>query len=140
MDGLPLYCFGHGLSFTNFEYSDLKVKANEGESDITINLSFNLKNSGTLDGDEVVQLYIRDILSSVATPVKQLREFRRVNLKAGEQKTISFEMNAKDIALVNPELQWVVEPGDFLLMIGASSEDIRLESQFVISNKLVLKN
>lgn len=140
MDALPLYCFGHGLSYTSFEYSDLKVKVNEGEGDIAINISFNLKNTGALDGDEVVQLYIRDMLSSVATPVKQLREFRRVNLKAGEQRMISFEMNAKDVALVNQDLQWVVEPGDFLLMIGASSEDIRLKSQFAISNKFVLKN
>ena len=85
-----------------------------------------MKNTGTFDGDEVVQLYIRDELSSVAQPVKQLKGFQRVFLKAGEQKEVSFAITPDQLKMLNGDMKWVVEPGTFRVMIGASSRDIRL--------------
>ena len=87
---------------------------------------FTIKNSGNRDGDEVVQLYIRDMVSSVAQPLKQLKGFQRIHLKAGEQKEVSFAITPGLLKILNDKMKWVVEPGDFRIMIGASSKDIRL--------------
>lgn len=124
--GKPLFPFGFGLSYTLFEYSDLKFdKTNFSVTDSCI-VSFKVKNIGKIDGDEVVQLYINDIIASVARPVKELIGFKRIHIKAGEEKTISFTITPEMLQMLNDKMQWVVEPGDFRIMIGSSSMDIRL--------------
>ncbi len=133
MSSKPLYPFGYGLSYSRFEYRNLTVKSSEEGGNLSVDVSFTLKNSGEMDGDEVVQLYIRDLFGSVVTPEKQLKRFQRIFLRAGEEKEIRFVLTNKDFALFNSEMQWMVEPGDFLLMAGSSSEDILLTSKITIS-------
>lgn len=124
--GQPLFPFGYGLSYTTFAYSDLVVSnAQPGTTDSII-LTFQLKNTGTTDGEEVVQLYLWDELSSVAQPVKALKGFRRVALKAGASSTVSFVVSPEMLTTLDEHLQPVVEPGFFRIMIGSSSKDIRL--------------
>jgi beta-glucosidase len=105
----------------------------ESGNNLSVGVSFVLKNSGKMDGDEVVQLYLRDLVSSVVTPEKQLKRFQRVYVKAGEEKTISFSLSARDLALFDSELQQITEPGDFLLMVGNSSDNIFLNSKLKIN-------
>ncbi|MFT2008483.1 glycoside hydrolase family 3 N-terminal domain-containing protein [Pontibacter sp. 13R65] len=135
-DAKPLYSFGHGLSYTKFEYSNVQVNATEQQGAIQVKVQVMVKNSGSRDGDEVVQLYLRDNVSSTVTPVKQLKKFQRVHLKAGEQKTVELELNAEDLMLLDTKMQWVVEPGKFTVMVGASSEDIRLTTEFDVQNAI----
>jgi beta-glucosidase len=128
----PLYSFGHGLSYTTFEYSDLEVfpeDISEGES---VTVRFKVKNTGEREGDEVVQLYTRDVLSSVTTYEKNLRGFERLHLKAGEEKEVEFTLLPRDLVLLNEANEWVIEPGEFRVMIGASSVDIRLTDSFYV--------
>lgn len=127
-----LYHFGHGLSYTIFEYSDLKIfpKTTTDKQDITI--SFKVTNTGNRDGDEVAQLYVRDKISSVITYEKDLKGFERIHLKAGETKEVNLTLKPRELALLNQHNEWVVEPGEFKIMIGASSEDIRLEDTLII--------
>jgi beta-glucosidase len=122
----PLYAFGYGLSYTGFEYSDLSID----RQDNNIQLSCKVTNTGSFDGDEVVQLYIRDNVSSVATPPIQLKDFRRIFIKKGETKAITFTLTADDLSLYSQQMIWTVEPGEFTLMIGAASNDIRLKDTF----------
>jgi beta-glucosidase len=132
LTGQPLFPFGFGLSYTTFEYSDLKFdnqNINNGESTF---VRLKLKNSGKFDGDEVVQLYIRDLLSSVSRPVKELKGFQRVHVKAGEEKELSFEITPDLLKMLDDKMQWVIEPGDFRIMIGASSKDIRLRDVLTV--------
>ncbi|MDD2504379.1 MAG: glycoside hydrolase family 3 N-terminal domain-containing protein, partial [Clostridia bacterium] len=138
-DSKPQFSFGHGLSYSEYEYSNLNIKSMEKNDSIEIKITFDIINKGKFDGDEVSQLYIRDIVGSVVTPGKQLKDFQRVHLKAGETKTITFNLSAEELSLFNPEMQKVVEPGFFSVMIGASSEDIRLNDKFEIKEKLILK-
>lgn len=126
LTGYPLFPFGFGMSYTNFEYSDIKLEKSSINKTESTKVSFILKNIGSMDGDEVVQLYIQDILSSVARPVLELKGFQRVNLKAGESKIISFDITPEMLNMLDINLNRIVEPGDFRLMIGASSNDIRL--------------
>lgn len=139
-DAKPLYSFGHGLSYTRFEYDKLRIKVEESDNDLTVRVRFNIKNTGTFDGDEVVQLYLRDEVSSVVTPKKQLKAFERIHLKAGEEKELEFYLNPEDLALWNSRGEWVTEAGKFILMIGASSEDIRLNTNFEISRNIKIHN
>jgi beta-glucosidase len=126
LSGLPLFPFGFGLSYTKFEYSNLRFdKNNIYKSDSTI-VRFTLKNVGSMQGDEVVQLYIKDLLSSVVRPVMELKGFQRVHLLPGEEKEIAFSITPELLSMLNAEMKTVVEPGDFRIMIGASSRDIRL--------------
>ena len=126
LSGLPLFPFGFGLSYTKFEYSNLRFdKNNINKNDSTV-ARFTLKNTGPVAGDEVVQLYIRELLSSVVRPVMELKGFQRVHLLPGEEKEISFSITRDLLSMLNAELKTVVEPGDFRIMIGASSRDIRL--------------
>ena len=118
----PLYPFGYGLSYTTFEYSSAKV---EGTVPDDVKVSVNVTNTGSLDGDEVVQLYIRDLVASTARPRKQLCAFRRVKVKAGETVTVELPVARSAFELVNPAMERVVEPGEFELQLGASSQDIR---------------
>jgi beta-glucosidase len=126
LTGQPLFPFGYGLSYTNFEYSDLKFDKRQIDSDGTVRVSFKVKNIGRVSGDEVVQLYIRDELASVSRPVKELKGFQRISLEPGEEKTISFTLGFDELSMLNQEMERVVEPGRFRIMLGASSKDIRL--------------
>ncbi|MGG4143631.1 glycoside hydrolase family 3 N-terminal domain-containing protein [Paenibacillus algorifonticola] len=135
----PLYPFGHGLSYTQFEYGDLKHDGTV-RADGELNLELKLKNVGQLAGDEVVQVYIRDKVSSVARPVKQLVGFARVALDVNETKKIAFKVNMKQLAFHDLNMEQVVEPGKMEVFIGASSQDIRLKGAFeIIGEKLLVE-
>ena len=125
----PLYPFGYGLSYTSFEYSDLEI-SQTGSTDFTV--SFTVTNTGSLDGEEVPQLYLTDLFASVARPMKQLRGFTRVAVPAGESRTVEFQLDAEAFSLYNADMQKVVEPGEFAVFVGASSSDIRLEGSMEI--------
>jgi len=118
----PLYPFGHGLSYTNFEYSDLAVSSESVSPGQTIDFSFKLSNTGACDGTEIVQLYIHDVVASVTRPVKQLKGFKRVELKAGESKTISFTIDEEMLSFYRKDMTWGTEPGEFEIFIGGTSD------------------
>lgn len=126
----PLYCLGHGLSYTRFHYSNLAIEPQRQYLDGQIAVSLDLTNIGQRQGDEVVQLYIRDDVSSVITYEKQLRGFQRVSLMPGQTKRIRFQIKAKELAILDRSYRQVVEPGTFTVMVGSSSEDIRLKESF----------
>ncbi len=117
------YPFGFGLSYTTFDYSDLVVDKT-GEYDYSVKV--NVKNTGSVKGDEVVQLYVNDVVSSVITPLKELKGFERITLEAGESQTVEFKLTFESFKLLNKNFEWVVENGEFNIMVGASSEDIKL--------------
>lgn len=119
-----LFPFGFGLSYTTFLYSGLCVEKGEGLYDHTV--SFKVKNTGKMASDEIVQLYVNDVCSSVVTPELTLQGFKRVPLKPGEEKEVVFRLGFDNFKLLNKKMEWVVEPGEFRIMIGASSEEIRL--------------
>lgn len=129
----PLYSFGYGLSYTKFEYSNLKISSNEIKPNGELKVSVDVKNVGNLDGDEVVQLYVNDVYSSVTTPEKTLRGFKRLNVKKGETKNVEFTLTKDELGLYNRQLQFVVEPGDFEVMVGGNSSDV-LKTKFKVSN------
>jgi beta-glucosidase len=125
----PQFPFGHGLSYTTFAYSDLKVSPGE-----PVQVSLNVRNSGAREGAEVVQLYVRDVESSVDRPIKELKAFRRVVLKPGETQTVSFALDKSALAFYDvTRKDWVVEPGTFEVFVGASSRDIRLKATFKLT-------
>jgi beta-glucosidase len=134
VDG-ALYYFGHGLSYTTFEYGNLKINPSKQNANGNVTVSFDVKNTGAREGDEIVQLYTRDVVSSVTTYEKNLRGFARVHLKAGETKTVTFTLKPEDLELLDADMRWTIEPGIFKVMIGASSEDIRLNGEFEITAK-----
>jgi beta-glucosidase len=125
LTGQPLFPFGFGLSYTNFEYSDLHLEHDQIGRDDSTRVSIRITNTGEMAGDEVVQLYLRDELASVARPVTELKGFERIFLHPGESRIISFLIHPEILSMVNAEMIKVVEPGDFRIMIGASSKDIR---------------
>ena len=143
-----LYYFGHGLSYTTFKYSNLKInpsimsearpsgRAPRGRdsrpSSLRTTVSFDVTNTGSRAGDEVVQLYIHELVTSVTTYEKNLRGFERIHLTPGETKTVSFNLTREDLAIWNQQMKFVVEPGKFKVMIGSGSEDIRLNGQFEV--------
>lgn len=122
----PVWNFGHGLSYTTFEYSDIEVDNKEPKATDTITVKVRVTNTGDREGKEVVQLYVRDIVSSVSTPVQQLKGFSKVNLQPGESKVVEIKLPMKELALWNARMEEVVEPGDFELQIGSASDDIKL--------------
>lgn len=126
LTGQPLFPFGYGLSYTSFEYSNLEFSKNNINPEDTIQITCNVKNSGTSNGDEVLQLYIRDELASVARPIKELKGFQRIALKVGETKKVTFQLGPDELSMLDKDLKTLVESGDFRIMIGASSKDIRL--------------
>ena len=128
LSGKPLFPFGFGLSYTTFEYSDLQLDTNSISNSESTTVRFKITNTGNYDGDEVVQLYIKDLFASVARPVMELKGFQRIHLKKGETKELTFEITPELLTMVNKEMNRVVEPGDFRVMIGASSNDIRLRA------------
>lgn len=127
-----LYPFGYGLSYTTFAYSDLQLSKEDITDKESLSVTVKVKNSGNMAGDEVVQLYTRDVLSSVTTYEKNLRGFERIHLQPGEEKEIQFAIHPRDLKLLDSDNEWVVEPGEFRVMIGASSEDIRLSRSFFV--------
>jgi beta-glucosidase len=123
----PLYPFGHGLSYTSFEYGDLQLSASEPAPTDTLRISFRVRNSGTRPGEEVAQLYVRDRVGSVTRPVKELKGFKRIALEPGRSRRITFELSLAQLAFYDGEMRLVAEPGEVAVMVGASSDDIRLE-------------
>ena len=128
-DANALYPFGFGLSYTRFEYCNLQIKPGNGK-DILQTVSCTVKNTGDRDGQEIVQLYLHDMVASVAQPPILLKSFECVPLKAGESKTVTFHLGKRELSIYDRRLNEVVEPGDFKVMIGAASNDIRLEGMF----------
>jgi len=126
----PLFAFGYGLSYTNFGYTNLSVKTAQDH----VRVSCTVTNTGDVDGDEVVQLYIRDNVGSVVTPPIQLKDFQRIRIPKGESKNVEFTLMYDDLALYDQHMQSVTEPGEFTVMIGAASNDIRLKESFRINN------
>ncbi len=124
----PLYPFGYGLSYTTFEYSDITLSANSMTENGKITASVTVKNTGNYDADEIVQLYIRDLVGSVSRPVKELKGFERISLKKGESKTVTFTIDAELLKFYNSELNFVCEPGEFNVMIGPNSRDVKTAS------------
>ena len=131
----PLYSFGYGMSYTTFEYSDLQVVQKSARC---FEVSFKVKNTGKYDGEEVSQLYMRDEYASVVQPMKQLKHFERFHLKKGEEKKVTFVLTEEDFFLVNYTLKKVVESGNFHLMIGAASNDIRLQNVILVEKFLLI--
>lgn len=120
-----LYPFGYGLSYTTFEYSDIQISPKVITPNETATVTLKVTNTGDMAGDEVVQLYTRDVLSSVTTYEKNLAGFERVHLQPGETKEVKFNIDRKHLELLDADMKWVVEPGEFVVMAGSSSEDIR---------------
>ena len=121
----PLYPFGYGLSYTNFSYSDITLSSSSMKPGQKISASVTVTNNGSRDGKEVVQLYIRDIVGTSTRPVKELRGFQKIELKAGASKTVSFDITVNDLKYYNYELKYVAEPGDFKIFIGGNSRDVK---------------
>lgn len=133
LTGHPLFPFGYGLSYTDFEYSSLEFSSNEISAIDTVELSFNLKNTGIYSGDEVVQLYIKDLFASVARPVMELKGFQRVYLNPGDSKQIRFQITPELLSMLDIDLKKIVEPGEFRIMVGASCKDIRLREVLTVT-------
>jgi beta-glucosidase len=132
MPATPLYEFGYGLSYTTFEYSNLQILPNEINTAGEVQISLDVKNTGKVKGEEVVQLYINDVISSVTTPIKELKGFTKISLKPGETKTVKLNLLPEDLSLFDKNMNKVVEPGMFDIMIGSSSEDIRLKGRLEV--------
>ena len=130
----PKFPFGFGLSYTTFDYSDLKLSQNKIKSTETIEVSMTITNSGKVAGEEVVQLYLRDKVGSVVRPIIELKDFQKIKLNAGETKMVKFTIDKQKLSFYNTDLKWITEPGDFDLMIGSSSSDIRLKATFELNN------
>jgi beta-glucosidase len=127
LSGLPLFPFGFGLSYTRFEYSDIRLEKNDISKNESTTLHCKIKNTGAVAGDEVVQFYISDLLATVARPVMELKGFQRIHLSPGESKEVTFRIEPSMLTMLNAQMKVVIEPGDFRVMIGASSRDIRLK-------------
>ena len=128
----PLYPFGHGLSYTTFAYDDMDISATKARANETIDVSCTVTNTGDVAGDEVVQLYVRDMKGSVTRPVKELKGFQRVSLAAGASVRLSFALSINHLAFYDREMNFVVEPGTIQVMVGSSSKDIRLSDSIEV--------
>ncbi|MGR5501398.1 beta-glucosidase BglX [Vibrio sp. DNB22_10_4] len=131
-DNTPLYAFGHGLSYASFEYSDIKLSSATMSIDGEIKVSVDVTNNGTHAGEEVVQLYTRQMVGSITRPVKELKGFEKVHFEKGETKTISFTLKAEDLAFYRVGMDWGVEPGDFKVFVGTASDNVK-EANFVVT-------
>jgi beta-glucosidase len=132
LTGRPLFPFGYGLSYTRFEYSALTVAPAEIPPQGHASATVRVRNTGDRPGDEVVQLYMRDVLASVARPVQQLAGFRRIRLAPGEEREVSFDIGPAQLRLLDQQMRWVVEPGVFRLGAGRSSRDVRARGDLVV--------
>jgi len=134
-EGKPVYPFGHGLSYTTFTYSNLSLSSRSIAGDGTVTVRVNVRNSGKVAGDEVPQLYVRDVQASVKRPKLELRGFERINLKPGEQRTLTFTLPAEKLAFWDETTHaFVTEPGTFEILVGSSSEDIKLRGQIEVTS------
>nr|WP_294897930.1 glycoside hydrolase family 3 N-terminal domain-containing protein [uncultured Pedobacter sp.] len=128
----PEYAFGHGLSYTNFKYSDMKLDKNEIALNDTIKVSLNVTNTGKYFGEEVVQLYIKDKVAQPVRPIMELKDFQKIKLNPGETKRLTFYIEKEKLSFYNDDLKWIAQPGDFEVMVGSASDDIRLKENFVL--------
>lgn len=129
----PLWNFGHGKSYTTFDYVDCALSDTLLVASDTLKVSVTIKNTGRRDGKEVVQLYVRDKVSTVATPIQQLKAFQKVLIKPGESQCVELSLPIAELALYNAKMEEVVEPGDFEIQIGAASDDIRFKKTITIN-------
>jgi beta-glucosidase len=132
MPGTPLYEFGFGLSYTTFEYSNLNILPKEINNEGNVEITLDVKNTGSIKGDEVVQLYINDIISSTSKPVKELKGYEKVSLEPGEKKSVKLTLSPEELSLFDRDMNFVVEPGTFEVMVGSSSNDIKLKGEFEV--------
>jgi len=133
VENSPLYPFGFGLSYTTFEYANLSLDSNKISKTDSVQVSVTVTNTGDRSGQEIVQLYIRDLFASVSRPVKELRGFEKINLKPGDSQTVTFTLTPDDLSFYNREMKKVVEPGDFEIMVGSSSsEQDRIKSTLTV--------
>jgi beta-glucosidase len=132
MSADPLYPFGHGLSYTRFDYSGLRISPPSIRRAASVQVSVEVANGGNRAGEEVVQLYLNDPIATVSRPVQELKGFRKIALKPGEKKTVEFTLTPEDLSLLDRNLERVVEPGEFRVMVGHSSADIRLKGSFEV--------
>ena len=130
----PRYYFGHGLSYTTFAYSDLKISEKEIDAQGSVRIEVTVCNTGEYEGDEVVQLYLIDRYASMTRPVKELAGFKRVSIKPGEKKTVVFEVLASQMAFLDKDMRWKIEKGTIGVEIGSSSKDIRLTGEYIVKN------
>ena len=134
LSATPLYEFGFGLSYTTFAYDNLVITPQQTGPAGDVNISLDVTNTGDRSGSEVVQLYINDIISSVTTPVKELKGFEKVALEPGEKKTVHLKLGPEDLSLFDRDMNLIVEPGTFEVMVGSSSKDIKLKGEFEVKN------
>jgi beta-glucosidase len=130
----PLFPFGHGLSYTQFEYSNLTITPETIKPDGKVKVTFDVRNVGDREGDEVTQLYVRDVVCSVTRPVKELKGFKRITLEPNEKRAIEFTLGPEELSFTNREMKHVVEPGTINVMVGKSSEDIQLTGRFEVKS------
>jgi len=121
----PVYPFGYGLSYTHFTYSDLTLSSTSCKGDQPLTATVTVTNDGAMEGKEVVQLYIRDLVGSITRPVSELKGFQKIDLKAGESRKVSFSITPKDLKFYNADLKYDWEPGDFVIMVGGNSRDVK---------------
>jgi beta-glucosidase len=132
----PLYAFGHGLSYTRFEYADLSIAPARIRPDAAVEIACTISNAGERAGVEVVQLYVNDVVASVTRPVRELRGFARVALEPGRSRRVAFRLDASQLAFYDRDLRFAIEPGEFRALLGASSADIRLSGAFEVAGKV----
>jgi beta-glucosidase len=132
LTGRPQFPFGHGLSYTKFDYSNLRIAPDPLKAGNNLKIMVTVQNIGPYAGDEVVQLYIHDAVGSVARPIKELKGFQRIHLAPNEKKIVSFNLTPAELGMYDRDLKWVVEPGVFEIMLGSSSEDIQLRTTFEV--------
>lgn len=135
LTGQPLFPFGYGLSYTTFDYSNIRLEKQRIKKGESTKLFVDITNSGTKDGDEIIQLYVKDLIASVARPVQELKGFQRIHLKAGEKKKITFTITPSMFEMLDANMKKIIEPGTFRLMIGSSSRDLWLKSDLELNNK-----
>jgi len=135
-NGEPLYAFGHGLSYTTFDYSNLHIPKKISKND-SLEISVDITNSGTLAGDEVIQVYVKDLKSSVRVPLLSLQKFERIHLKAGETKTVNFTLEPEQLALLNNNMQWEVEEGEFQISVGGRQPELNERSNTEIQIAII---
>ena len=129
----PRFAFGYGLSYTQFTYANLKITPDKGKPNTTFTVAFDVANSGKVAGDEVPQLYVRDLVASIVRPLKSLKAFTRITLKPGEKQRITFTLTPDDLSFLDDNMKPIVEPGIFDVMVGASSDDIRLDGKIEVT-------
>jgi len=133
LTGEPLFPLGHGLSYASFDYSDLRIAADTVAASDTVTVTVRVRNTGPRDGDEVVQLYVKDVLATVARPVMELKGFHRVRLAAGQARDVAMRLPVRDLQFLDAEMRWIVEPGEYRVLVGSSAKEIRVRGSFVVA-------